>query len=62
MRDDTLMSQNIPLSMCASLGRVESELVGLPGKALAWNASKRLRFFVHAADWLHCMVLHGRCC
>ena len=31
----------------------------LPGKALARDAMRRLRFVVHAAGWLHSMVLHG---
>ena len=40
---------------------VESELVGLPGKVLIRGTTGRLRFVVHAADKLHCMVLnqHG---
>ena len=33
-----------------ALGRVESELVGLPGKALIWDAKRRLWIIVHAAD------------
>ena len=28
-------------------------------KALARDATRRLRFVVHAAGWLHSMVLHG---
>ena len=42
------------------LGRVESGLVSLPGKALTRDAMRRLRFVVHAASCLHSMVLHGR--
>ena len=29
-------------------------------KGLTRDATRRLRFVVHAAGWLHCMVLHGR--
>ena len=50
------------LPECSTLGRVELELVGLPGKALAQDATRRLRFVVHAAGWLQSMVLHGHCC
>ena len=45
----------IPPSMCAAMGRVESELICLPGKALTWDASKGLRFVVHAVS----AVIHG---
>ena len=44
----------------AALGRVESELVGILRKALALDATQRLRFAIHAAGWLHSMVLHRR--
>ena len=47
-----------PPSWCAALGTVEPELVGLPGKALTRDATRRLRFVFHA--------VHGapltRCC
>ena len=36
-------------SMCAALRRVEPELVGLPGKAIARDNMKMLWFIVHAA-------------
>ena len=49
-----------PPSMCAALGRVEPELVGLPRKAVALDATRRPRFIVHAAGWLHSMVIHGQ--
>ena len=42
-------------SRCAALGRVEPELVGLPGKVLTRDATRRLQYDVHAADWLHSM-------
>ena len=29
-------------------------------KGLTWDTTRRLRFVVHAAGWLHSMVLHGR--
>ena len=38
---------------------VESELIGLPGKALTQNTTRILRLGVHAAGRLHSMVLHG---
>ena len=41
------------------LRMVMSELVGLPGKALARDAARRIWFVVYAADWLHSMVLPG---
>ena len=49
-----------PPSWCAALGIVEPDLVGLQGKALTRHVTRKLQFVVHAADWLHCMVLHGR--
>ena len=51
-----------PPSRCAALGRVEPELVGLPGMDLALDATRRLRFVVHTAGWLHSTVLHGHRC
>ena len=53
------MSPDHPLSTYAALVRVEPELIGLPGKGLARGTMRRLRFVVHAAGWLHSMVLHG---
>ena len=50
-----------PPSRCAALGMVELELVGLLGKALTRDATRRLRFVVHAHGWLHTMVPH-ECC
>ena len=55
----TLMT---PPSSCAAMGRVEPELVGLPGKTSTRDATKRLRFVVHAAGWLRSTVLHGSGC
>ena len=49
-------------SRCATLGRVEPESIGLHGKALTRDATRRFRFVVHAAGWLHSMALHGRVC
>ena len=49
-----------PPSWCAALGRVESKLVGLHGKA--HDATRRLQLVVNASGWLHSMVLHGCCC
>ena len=51
-----------PPSRNAALGRVVPELVGFPRKALTWDVTRRLRFVVHAAGWLHSMVLNGRTC
>ena len=62
MRGDTLMTRITPPSRCVAQGRVEQELVGHPGMTLAWDATRRLRFVVPAAGWLHSMVLHGRRC
>ena len=41
----------------AAMGWVKSELVRFLG--VGTDARKRLRFVVHAAGWLHSMVLHG---
>ena len=60
VRGDTLMIPGHYPSRCAAPGRVESELVRLPGKALIRDTTRRLRFVVHAASWLQYMVLHGR--
>ena len=49
-----------PPSRCVALGRIDPELVVFSGKALTLGATKRFRFVVHAAVWLHSMVLHGR--
>ena len=38
-----------PPYRCASMKRVESELVGLPVQALAEDTTRRLQFVVHAA-------------
>ena len=57
---DTLMTPMTPPSKFAALSRVESELVGLPGKAFTRDATRRLWFAVHAASWQNSMVLHGR--
>ena len=51
-----------PPSRCAILGRAEPELVGLLGKALTRDAMRKFRFIVHAAGWLHSMMLHGHLC
>ena len=45
-----------------ALGWVETELIGLPERALARDATGRLRFVIHAAGLLRTMVLHGRRC
>ena len=42
---------------CTDLGRVEPVF---PVLALARDVTRKLRFVVYAAGWLHCMVLHGR--
>ena len=48
--------------MCADLGMVGPEFVGLPEKALTQDAKRRLRHAVRAAGWLDSMVIHGRLC
>ena len=57
---NTLITCVAPPSRCTALGRVVPELVGLPGKVLTRDATRRLRFVVNAADWLQSMMLHGR--
>ena len=52
---DTLIT---PPSRLAALGRVELGLVGLPGKALTRDATKRLRVIVHAAEFTEKRVLN----
>ena len=52
VRGDTLIT---PPSRCTALGRVEPELIGVPGKVLIQDATRRIRFVVHAAGWLHSM-------
>ena len=52
--DDTIT----PPSRCAALDRVEPELFGLPGKALARDITRSVRFDLHAVGWLHSMVFH----
>ena len=47
---------------CAAPGMVEPGFVGFQGKALTRDAMRRLRFVVHAAGWLHSVVIHGRHC
>ena len=46
------------LPRCAALGKCEPELVGLHGRALTRGATRRLRFVIYAAGWLHSTVLH----
>ena len=60
--EDTIDARSHCGSNCAALGRVESELVGLPANTLTRDATRRQRFVDHAASWLHTMVLHGRHC
>ena len=55
MQNGSVMTPDTLLSRCAALGRVEPELVGLHGKALARDAMRRLQFTDHAACWLHSM-------
>ena len=58
-RGDTLLT---PLSTYGALGRVELELADLTGMALTRDVTRNLRFVVHAAGWLHTIVLHAHCC
>ena len=55
VRGDDTRSHHRP----GALGRVEPELVGLPGKTLTRDATRRLQFIVHAAGWPHSMMLHA---
>ena len=42
-------------------GRHAGKAIGRSSwKCLTRDATRRLRFVVHAAGWLHSMVLHGR--
>ena len=46
-----------PPSRCAARVRVELELVGLPGKSLARDATRRLRLATqHDAPWAHMLM------
>ena len=40
-----------------SSGYSRAGFIGRPGKALTWDATRKLRFDVHAADLQHSMVL-----
>ena len=42
-----------------SSGYDRAGFVGLPEKVLTWDATRRLRFYVHIAGWLHSMVFQG---
>ena len=53
MQGDTLMIPDHTALRCASLGRVEPELVSYLGKVITWDATRRLRFVDHATGWLH---------
>ena len=59
VRGDALTTADRTPSRYAALGKIESELVGLLRKAVTRDCMRRLRFVVHAADWLHSMVLHA---
>ena len=58
VRGDTLMTPD-HTDVQMRCGRVKSEIIGLPQNALTRDTTKRLQFVVHAASWLHVMVLHG---
>ena len=59
MRVITLMTPDHTTFQVYSSGRVAPKLVGIFVKALTRDATRRFRFVVHAAGWLHSMVLHG---
>ena len=59
VKGDTLIT---PPSKCAALGRVELKLDGLPGKTITRDATRSHQFVVHAAGWLHSIMLHGCWC
>ena len=50
------MTPDHTASRCAALGIFVLELVGLNRKALSRDATRRLRFIVHAVGWFHSMV------
>ena len=56
----TLMTSDHTAFQAQSHGRVDSELAGLPRKALTQDATRRLRFVVHAAGLLDSTVLDER--
>ena len=56
VRCHTLMTSDLIAVLVRYSGRVETELVGLPGRHITG------RHFVHAAGWLHSRVLYGRSC
>ena len=61
MRGDTLMTSD-HTSPGTQLWVGRAGIGRLPGKALTWDATRRLPFVVHAASCLHPMILHGRNC
>ena len=57
VRSDMLMTLHHTPYWCISLDWVESELVGLSVKVLAWDATRGHRFVVRTAGGLHSMVV-----
>ena len=57
---NTLIKPDRTTIQVSGLGRVEPELVVFLRMALSRDATRRHRFVVNAAVWVHSMVLHGR--
>ena len=57
----TPVTEKIAAFQVRRSGHGRARFVGLLGKTLTWDATRRFRLDVHAADWLHSMVLHRRC-
>ena len=61
-RFTTPVTEKTAVLQMRSSGHGRVRFVGHSGKALTRDGMRRLRFDVHAAGWLHSIVLHGRCC
>ena len=63
VRGDTLITPDHIAFMVRGSGFDRAGIfVGLTGRALTRDATRSLRFVVHAAGWLqYMMMLHGRC-
>ena len=60
IQGDTLMTPDHTAVQVCSSGYGRAKLVGLPGKALTRDVTRRLLFVIHGAGWQHSMRLHGR--
>ena len=60
VRGDKLMIPDRTTIQVRSSGLGRAGIGRSSWKGLTRDATRRLRFVVHAAGWLHSMVLHGR--